>query len=177
MRWQIWFQQISAILLIWTLVEFLIKRRHFLFMHSWMTVSPVLCPCSSAAGVPMLRPVSTSRPAEPPVTGISIKDYSWTRRGWWYRGGHRWAQSPICRQRRLSCSSHIKMNKLNFHNNKTMQDRRCVCVFLPNDDTLNVIVNVSTSTNISQFVAPIVFLLTTFSLENVVFFCCVCQCT
>uniref|UniRef100_A0A669EZK5 FERM domain containing 6 n=1 Tax=Oreochromis niloticus TaxID=8128 RepID=A0A669EZK5_ORENI len=34
------------------------------------------------------------------------------------------------------------MNKLNFHNNKTMQDRRCVCVFLPNDDTLNVIVNV-----------------------------------
>lgn len=36
------------------------------------------------------------------------------------------------------------MNKLNFHNNKTMQDRRCVCVFLPNDDTLNVIVNVKT---------------------------------
>uniref|UniRef100_UPI0037E77079 FERM domain-containing protein 6 n=1 Tax=Semicossyphus pulcher TaxID=241346 RepID=UPI0037E77079 len=36
------------------------------------------------------------------------------------------------------------MNKLSFHNNKTMQDRRCVCVFLPNDDTLNVIVNVKT---------------------------------
>uniref|UniRef100_H3DPT0 FERM domain-containing protein 6 n=1 Tax=Tetraodon nigroviridis TaxID=99883 RepID=H3DPT0_TETNG len=36
------------------------------------------------------------------------------------------------------------MNKLNFHNNKAMQDRRCVCVFLPNDDTLNVIVNVRT---------------------------------
>ncbi|KAK7904462.1 hypothetical protein WMY93_017069 [Mugilogobius chulae] len=36
------------------------------------------------------------------------------------------------------------MNKLTFHNNKTMQDRRCVCVFLPNDDTLNVIVNVKT---------------------------------
>nr|XP_057913102.1 FERM domain-containing protein 6 isoform X1 [Doryrhamphus excisus]XP_057913103.1 FERM domain-containing protein 6 isoform X1 [Doryrhamphus excisus]XP_057913104.1 FERM domain-containing protein 6 isoform X1 [Doryrhamphus excisus] len=36
------------------------------------------------------------------------------------------------------------MNKVNFHNNKTMQDRRCVCVFLPNDDTLNVIVNVKT---------------------------------
>ncbi|XP_030627322.1 FERM domain-containing protein 6 [Chanos chanos] len=36
------------------------------------------------------------------------------------------------------------MNKLNFHNNKTMQDRRCVCVFLPNDDTLNVIVSVKT---------------------------------
>lgn len=57
--------------------------------------------------------------------------------------GHRWAQSPSCRQRSLSCPSHTKMNKLNFHNNKTMQDRRCVCVFLPNDDTLNVIVNVS----------------------------------
>ncbi|XP_049596737.1 FERM domain-containing protein 6 isoform X2 [Syngnathus scovelli] len=36
------------------------------------------------------------------------------------------------------------MNKVNFHNNKAMQDRRCVCVFLPNDDTLNVIVNVKT---------------------------------
>ena len=36
-----------------------------------------------------------------------------------------------------------KMNKLPFHNNRAMQDRRCVCVFLPNDDTLNVIVNVS----------------------------------
>uniref|UniRef100_A0A8C7UX26 FERM domain-containing protein 6 n=1 Tax=Oncorhynchus mykiss TaxID=8022 RepID=A0A8C7UX26_ONCMY len=37
------------------------------------------------------------------------------------------------------------MNKLtSFHNNKAMQDRRCVCVFLPNDDTLNVIVNVKT---------------------------------
>ncbi|KAM8833397.1 FERM domain-containing protein 6 [Synchiropus picturatus] len=36
------------------------------------------------------------------------------------------------------------MNKLNFSNNRAMQDRRCVCVFLPNDDTLNVIVNVKT---------------------------------
>ncbi|XP_077588218.1 FERM domain-containing protein 6 [Stigmatopora nigra] len=36
------------------------------------------------------------------------------------------------------------MSKGNFHNNKAMQDRRCVCVFLPNDDTLNVIVNVKT---------------------------------
>ncbi|KAG5265742.1 hypothetical protein AALO_G00245880 [Alosa alosa] len=33
------------------------------------------------------------------------------------------------------------MSKRGFHNNKTMQDRRCVCVFLPNDDTLNVIVS------------------------------------
>ncbi|XP_028832815.1 FERM domain-containing protein 6-like [Denticeps clupeoides] len=36
------------------------------------------------------------------------------------------------------------MNKLSFHNNKTMQDRRCVCVFLPNDETLNIIVSVKT---------------------------------
>ncbi|XP_007561903.1 PREDICTED: FERM domain-containing protein 6 isoform X1 [Poecilia mexicana] len=36
------------------------------------------------------------------------------------------------------------MNRLSFHNNKTMQDRRCVCVFLPNDDTLNIVVNVKT---------------------------------
>ncbi|CAM4725845.1 unnamed protein product [Leuciscus chuanchicus] len=36
------------------------------------------------------------------------------------------------------------MNKLTFHNNKMMQDRRCVCVFLPNDETLNVIVSVKT---------------------------------
>ncbi|XP_043930258.1 FERM domain-containing protein 6 isoform X2 [Protopterus annectens] len=34
------------------------------------------------------------------------------------------------------------MNKLNFQNNKVMQDRRSVCVFLPNDETLNIIVNV-----------------------------------
>ncbi|XP_062378217.1 FERM domain-containing protein 6 isoform X2 [Sardina pilchardus] len=36
------------------------------------------------------------------------------------------------------------MSRRGFHNNKTMQDRRCVCVFLPNDDTLNVIVSVKT---------------------------------
>ncbi|RVE57616.1 hypothetical protein OJAV_G00218080 [Oryzias javanicus] len=36
------------------------------------------------------------------------------------------------------------MNRLNFHNNKTMQDRRCVCVFLPNDDTQHIIVDVKT---------------------------------
>ncbi|KAG8449226.1 hypothetical protein GDO86_016046 [Hymenochirus boettgeri] len=34
------------------------------------------------------------------------------------------------------------MSKLNFHNNRVMQDRRSVCVFLPNDETLNVIINV-----------------------------------
>ncbi|XP_053330889.1 FERM domain-containing protein 6 isoform X2 [Spea bombifrons] len=34
------------------------------------------------------------------------------------------------------------MSKLNFQNNRVMQDRRSVCVFLPNDDTLNVIINV-----------------------------------
>ncbi|KAF6728734.1 FERM domain-containing protein 6 [Oryzias melastigma] len=36
------------------------------------------------------------------------------------------------------------MNRLSFHNNKTMQDRRCVCVFLPNDDTQHIIVDVKT---------------------------------
>lgn len=39
--------------------------------------------------------------------------------------------------------SQTNMSKLTFHNNKTMQDRRCVCVFLPNDETLNIIVSVS----------------------------------
>ncbi|KAM4662865.1 FERM domain-containing protein 6 isoform 1-T2 [Discoglossus pictus] len=34
------------------------------------------------------------------------------------------------------------MNKLGFQNNKVMQDRRSVCVFLPNDDTLSIIINV-----------------------------------
>ncbi|XP_043405775.1 FERM domain-containing protein 6 isoform X4 [Chelonia mydas] len=34
------------------------------------------------------------------------------------------------------------MNKLNFHNNRIMQDRRSVCIFLPNDDSLNIIINV-----------------------------------
>ncbi|KAJ1104228.1 hypothetical protein NDU88_001640 [Pleurodeles waltl] len=34
------------------------------------------------------------------------------------------------------------MNKLNFQNNRVMQDRRSVCIFLPNDDTLNIITNV-----------------------------------
>ncbi|XP_061468516.1 FERM domain-containing protein 6 [Rhineura floridana] len=34
------------------------------------------------------------------------------------------------------------MNKLNFHNNRVMQDRRSVCIFLPNDDSLNIIIKV-----------------------------------
>ncbi|XP_063804478.1 FERM domain-containing protein 6 [Pseudophryne corroboree] len=34
------------------------------------------------------------------------------------------------------------MSKLSFQNNRAMQDRRSVCVFLPNDDTLSVIINV-----------------------------------
>ncbi|KAM3918444.1 FERM domain-containing protein 6 [Leptodactylus fuscus] len=34
------------------------------------------------------------------------------------------------------------MSKLGFQNNRVMQDRRSVCVFLPNDDTLNIIINV-----------------------------------
>uniref|UniRef100_A0A4W3IG58 FERM domain containing 6 n=1 Tax=Callorhinchus milii TaxID=7868 RepID=A0A4W3IG58_CALMI len=36
------------------------------------------------------------------------------------------------------------MSKFTFQNNKVMQDRRSVCVFLPNDETLNIIVNVKT---------------------------------
>lgn len=50
-----------------------------------------------------------------------------------------------------------------------MQDRRCVCVFLPNDDTLNVIVNVSTSSSLFQFFAANV--LAAFSLAKTVLFC------
>ncbi|KAM6181470.1 FERM domain-containing protein 6 isoform 2-T2 [Erethizon dorsatum] len=34
------------------------------------------------------------------------------------------------------------MNRLNFHNNRVMQDRRSVCIFLPNDESLNIIINV-----------------------------------
>lgn len=38
--------------------------------------------------------------------------------------------------------AHSTMNKLPFHNNRVMQDRRSVCIFLPNDDSLNIIINV-----------------------------------
>ncbi|XP_030071117.1 FERM domain-containing protein 6 isoform X2 [Microcaecilia unicolor] len=34
------------------------------------------------------------------------------------------------------------MNKLNFQNNRIMQDRRSICIFLPDDDRLNLIINV-----------------------------------
>ncbi|XP_075387092.1 FERM domain-containing protein 6 isoform X3 [Tenrec ecaudatus] len=34
------------------------------------------------------------------------------------------------------------MNKLSFHTNRVMQDRRSVCIFLPNDESLNIIINV-----------------------------------
>lgn len=148
MRWLTWFLD-SCHIIGWILsVEPRFKRGHFSFRHGRMTASPVFCLCSSAAGVPMVRPVSASRPAEPPVTGRSIKDCSWRRRGALrvVSAGpepHLQAKTPVLSQPQ-------KMNKLNFHNNKTMQDRRCVCVFLPNDDTLNVIVNVSTSANICQ---------------------------
>lgn len=48
------------------------------------------------------------------------------------------------------------MNKLNFHNNRVMQDRRSVCIFLPNDESLNIIINVSRShlRNVSIIVCP-----------------------
>lgn len=41
--------------------------------------------------------------------------------------------------------AHNTMNKLTFHNNRVMQDRRSVCIFLPNDESLNIIINVSRS--------------------------------
>lgn len=104
----------------------------------------------------MLCPVSAAWPAEPVGAGLSVLGCSWnskTATGGGVGvcgGGGGSSEGPKphgSRRRGLSCSTHTKMNKLNFHNNKTMQDRRCVCVFLPNDDTLNVIVNVSTNVN------------------------------
>lgn len=44
-----------------------------------------------------------------------------------------------------------------------MQDRRCVCVFLPNDDTLNVIVNVS-----ERITLPIVAELEMLALDRII---------
>lgn len=41
--------------------------------------------------------------------------------------------------------AHNTMNKLTFHNNKVMQDRRRVCIFLPNDKSVSIIINVSSS--------------------------------
>lgn len=38
--------------------------------------------------------------------------------------------------------AHNTMNKLTFHNNKAMQDRRRVCIFLPNDKSVSIIINV-----------------------------------
>lgn len=59
----------------------------------------------------------------------------------WLGGAQGWSSTEG--HESTGCS-HSNMSKLTFHNNKTMQDRRCVCVFLPNDETLNVIVSVST---------------------------------
>lgn len=109
-----------------------------MYLHSdWQQLQP---PCSALwALLGLLSPqvlVSLHvAAAEARLVGVSVPAV--------VEAGHQRAQSPSRRQRSLSCPSHTKMNKLNFHNNKTMQDRRCVCVFLPNDDTLNVIVNVS----------------------------------
>lgn len=41
--------------------------------------------------------------------------------------------------------THNTMNKLTFHNNKVMQDRRRVCIFLPNDKSVSIIINVSSA--------------------------------
>ncbi len=101
----------------------------------------------------MLFLVSAAWPVEPVGAGLSVLGCSWnsdTGAGGGVAvvggggGSSEGPEPPGSRRWGLSCLSHTKMNKLNFHNNKTMQDRRCVCVFLPNDDTLNVIVNVST---------------------------------
>lgn len=58
----------------------------------------------------------------------------------WLGGTQGWSSSE---GHKSTGSSLPNMSKLTFHNNKTMQDRRCVCVFLPNDETLNIIVSVS----------------------------------
>lgn len=112
---------------------------HLLCLHSgWLQLTSP-CPVLSAllgllslSVQPFLFLVAAKGKKKPPLVLSAAKE-----------AARQWARSPGCRQRSLSCPSHSKMNKLNFHNNKTMQDRRCVCVFLPNDDTLNVIVNVS----------------------------------
>lgn len=111
-----------------------------LCLHSdWQPLQP---PCSALWALfgllsPQVSVYLHVAAAEVRLVGVSVPAV--------VEAGRQRAQSPGCRQRSLSCPSHTKMNKLNFHNNKTMQDRRCVCVFLPNDDTLNVIVNVSTN--------------------------------
>lgn len=48
-----------------------------------------------------------------------------------------------------------------------MQDRRCVCVFLPNDETLNVIVSVSKTVPVSPNVRRTLLFL-------VLIFCLIC---
>lgn len=69
----------------------------------------------------------------------------------WLGGAQGWSSTEGHESTGCSLSN---MSKLTFHNNKTMQDRRCVCVFLPNDETLNVIVSVST-TPCTQWHTPV----------------------
>lgn len=60
----------------------------------------------------------------------------------------RWEpEKPLRTQRTLPdhWPAHNTMNKLTFHNNKVMQDRRRVCIFLPNDKSVSIIINVSRS--------------------------------
>lgn len=73
----------------------------------------------------------------------------------WLGGAQGWSSTEGHKSTSCSLSN---MNKLTFHNNKTMQDRRCVCVFLPNDETLNVIVSVSI-TSCTQWHTPVVIAL------------------
>ncbi len=73
----------------------------------------------------------------------------------WLGGTPGWSSSEGHKSTGCSLSN---MSKLTFHKNKTMQDRRCVCVFLPNDETLNVIVSVSKAPCI-QWRTPVVIAL------------------
>lgn len=64
------------------------------------------------------------------------------------QGWHPWSPRPPWPSGEVLPTSHPEpparstMNKLPFHNNRVMQDRRSVCIFLPNDDSLNIIINV-----------------------------------
>lgn len=60
----------------------------------------------------------------------------------------RWEPEKLLRTQRTlpdHWPAHNTMNKLTFHNNKVMQDRRRVCIFLPNDKSVSIIINVSRS--------------------------------
>lgn len=108
---------------------------------------------AAASRFPMPCPVTSAWPAEPTVgpplgcswSGTSEAGRGGVRASGGGGGSSQGLEPPIAGGERpaLFRLLPLEMNRLSFHNNKTMQDRRCVCVFLPNDDTLNIIVNVS----------------------------------